>query len=272
MQLYNVSYFRSGIKYEFLSKIPVLQSPSLICGFPGTGYVGKMAVDHLITELRAIHLADIFCTSFPPRVIIGPEGVVDLTRNSLYYSKQSDSHRKDFIFVTGDAQPINPESEYYLAEEILNIVKQFQTARVVTLGAYITGTFSEKPKVYCAATHREAFQSFVGKSFIQLNDGTVTGMNGLILGIAKLFKMQGICLLGETSGYVMDAIASKSVLNTLMEITDLKVDMQTIENRAKDTEMLIKTIEQQIATKMASPGEVGGQVAPKRESDTAYIS
>jgi uncharacterized protein len=272
MRLYLVSYFKSGIKCEFRSKIPPLSSPSLICGFPGTGYVGKMSVDHLINELKAVHLADIFCTSFPPRVIIGSDGLVGLTRNSLYYSKHGDSHKTDLLFVTGDAQPIDPQSEYYLAEEILNIVKQFQTHLVITLGAYITGAFSDKPKVYCAATHREALQTLLGESIIQLNDGTVTGMNGLIIGIAKLFDMQGVCLLGETSGYVMDAIASKSVLQTLMHITSMKVDMQNIENRAKDTEMLIRTIEQQIANKMTTPPDVGGQVASKRQPDTGYIS
>jgi len=139
------------------------------------------------------------------------------------------------------------------------------------LGAYITGTFSDNPKVYYAATHRESLQAFSGKNTVQLRDGTVTGMNGLFLGIAKLFGIQGICILGETSGYVMDAIASKSVLQILMEMTNLKVDTHNIENRAKDTEMLIRTIEQQIANKV-SPGEVGGQVTSKKQPDTGYIS
>lgn len=266
-----MSYFKSGIKYEYQCKIPLLRSPSLICGFPGTGYVGKMVVDHLISELNAVHLADIFCTSFPPRVIIGSEGIVDLTRNVLYFSKQNKNGQKDLLLVTGDAQPITPESEYYLAEHILIIAKQFQTAQVITLGAYITGTFSDNPKVYYAATHRESLQAFSGKNTVQLRDGTVTGMNGLILGIAKLFGIQGICILGETSGYVMDAIASKSVLQILMEMTNLKVDTHNIENRAKDTEMLIRTIEQQIANKVG-PGEVGGQVTSKKQPDTGYIS
>ena len=97
-------------------------------------------------------------------------------------------------------------------------------------------------------------------------------MNGLILGIAKLFNMQGLVLLGETSGYVIDAIASKSVLHTLMQITGLNVDMQDMENRAKATEMLIRTIEQQVANKVAPPGSIVGQVPPKRQPDTAYIS
>ena len=266
-----MSFFKSGITSNFLTKIPKLHSPSVICGFPGTGLVGKIAVDYLIHELKAIHLADIFCTSFPPSVVISPEGIVYLNRNSIYYS-QNEDHEKDYIFVTGNSQPVNPESEYLLAEEILKIVKKFDSRRIVTLGANITGSFSREPRVYCAATHREALESLRIKSVVKLVDGNVTGMNGLILGIAKLFAMQGLCLLGETSGYVIDALATRSVLYFLMRITDLKVDMQNIENKAKDTETLIRTIEQQVASKLASSGDIGQQVAPRRPPDTAGIS
>ena len=44
-------------------KTPPLHSPHLICGFPGTGLVGKLAVDYLIKELGAIHMADLLICS-----------------------------------------------------------------------------------------------------------------------------------------------------------------------------------------------------------------
>jgi uncharacterized protein len=69
-------------------------------------------------------------------------------------------------------------------------------------------------------------------------------MNGLIIGIAKLRGMQGTCLLGETSGYVVDAKASKSILERLLSVVDIKVDMTNLEKNAKDTERLIQTIQQ----------------------------
>jgi len=266
-----LSYFKSRITSNILTKIPKLHSPSVICGFPGTGLVGKIAVDYLIHELKAIQLADILCTSLPPSVVISPEGIVDLNRNSIYYS-QNDDHKKDFVFVTGNSQPVSPESEYLLAEEILRIIKRIGAHKIVTLGANITGSFSRDPRVYCTATHKEALESLTIKDVVKLVDGTVTGMNGVILGIAKLLDMQGVCLLGETSGYVIDALASKSVLYALMQITDLKVDMQNIENKAKDTETLIKTIEQQDARKMETSGDIGQQVSPRRPPDTAGIS
>jgi proteasome assembly chaperone (PAC2) family protein len=37
-----------------------------------------------------------------------------------------------------------------------------------------------------------------------MDSGSVTGMNGLIIGITKLDGIKGICLLGETSRYDID--------------------------------------------------------------------
>jgi len=95
-------------------------------------------------------------------------------------------------------------------------------------------------------------------------------MNGLIIGSAKLRGVKGTCLLGETSGYVVDAKASKSLLETLLSIVGVTVDMKNLEKRAKDTEMLIQTIEKQMAGRMGQPQQQGS--ATNRPSDMGYIS
>jgi proteasome assembly chaperone (PAC2) family protein len=96
-------------------------------------------------------------------------------------------------------------------------------------------------------------------------------MNGVIIGIAKLRGIKGTCLLGETSGYVVDAKASKSILETLLSIIGITVDMANLEKRAKDTETLIQTIEQQMAGRAG--GIMEGQQQPaRRPSDMGYIS
>jgi uncharacterized protein len=58
-----------------------------------------------------------------------------------------------------------------------------------------------------------------------MDSGSIAGMNGLIIGIATLRGMQGTCLLGETSGYVVDAKASKSILESLLSIVGIMVDI-----------------------------------------------
>jgi proteasome assembly chaperone (PAC2) family protein len=108
-----------------------------------------------------------------------------------------------------------------------------------------------------------------------MDSGSITGMNGLIIGIAKMRGIRGTCLLGETSGYVVDAKASKAILETLVKIIDIKVDMTNLDKRAKDTEMLIQTIEQQMLAARGGGGGSGkaaeGQ-QPQRPRDMGYIS
>ena len=112
---------RIGVNVIYSSNdLPDIHSPYLICGFPGSGYVGKIAVDHLIQELKAIHLADIYSTSFPPQVLIRMDGTAELMKNSIFYSKNSDTN---LLLLTGDSQPVDPDSEYVLAEEILDIAE-----------------------------------------------------------------------------------------------------------------------------------------------------
>jgi uncharacterized protein len=247
---------------------PKLISPHLICGFPGNGYVGKLAVDHLIQELSANHLADIYSSSFPPQIIIKPDGTADLMKNSIFWSHDDGV---DLLLLTGDSQPANPESEYALAEQVLGLAEQFGTAQVFTLAAYITGVFVDKPKVFGTATDSEIIKTFSSNNISMMDSGSITGMNGLVIGIAKLRNIKGLCLLGETSGYVVDAKASKVVLETLLQIINIKVNMTNLEKRAKDTETLIQTIEQQMLA-VRGGRQLEGQQPSQKPRDTGYIS
>jgi uncharacterized protein (TIGR00162 family) len=264
---------RAGINVVYSSaNLPQLPSPYLICGFPGSGYVGKMAVDHLIQELDAKHVADIYSTSFPPQVMIRTDGTADLMKNSIFYSKGTASSDASLLLLTGDSQPANPDSEYTLAEEILDIAAKFNTQKVFTLAAYITGVFVDKPRIFGTATDVDIVKAFREQNVSAMDGGSITGMNGLIIGVAKLRGMKGTCLLGETSGYVVDAKASKSILEALLPMMGVKIDMTSLEKRAKDTEMLIQTIEQQMAGRAGRVLEGQQTTMPHKPADTGYIS
>lgn len=226
-----------------VTETPKLKNPSLICGLPGSGYVGKLAVDHLIEELKGIPFANIFSSSFPPQVLIQSDGTADLMKNTLYYCK---SKSCDLVLLSGDAQPVSPESEYEMADEITKLCEKLDVKTIYTLAAYITGAFTKTPKVYGTSTSSEIVKEFPKHDVHPMNSGSITGMNGLIIGVGKRKNITGVCLLGETSGYVVDAKASKAVLETLAKMLDLKLDLAGISKKAQDTEQLVKTIEEQM--------------------------
>lgn len=315
-------------------KTPSLNSPYLICGFPGTGLVGKLAVDYLIKELGAIHMADLFSSYFSPQVVIQADGTTNIVKNSLYYVKNDNNNKnnnidinktsknkkeikdiskpevqlnqsinglpqspdsslqstaaaasyplssKDLILLTGDSQPVVPGSEYVLSEQILDLITKFKISNIYSLASYVTGTFVNDPKIYGTATNPEIVKSFRSFNISTLDNGNITGMNGLILGLGKLRGIEGICLLGETSGYVIDAKASKNLLEILNNVLGIHINMDEMNKRSKDTEILIKNLEQQM---MAKSGQFPQSVPTEeqeeeltfpqnRKSNMGYIS
>ena len=64
-------------------------------------------------------------------------------------------------------------------------------------------------------------------------------MNGLLIGIASLRGLEGACLLGETSGYVVDAGASKAVLEQLSKVLGIPIDTSKLKEKADETQKLI---------------------------------
>lgn len=254
------------------SSLPGSKFPTLICGFPGSGYVGKLAIDHLIHELNASHLVDIYSNTFPPQVMIKPDGTVDLIKNTMFYHESPTSPSLNMMFLTGDSQPSNPDAEYLLAETILEIASKFSVVHVYALAAYITGVFVQKPRVFCTASDMESLRSINTPDIAVMDGGAITGMNGLIIGLAKLKGMRGTCLLGETSGYVVDAKASRSILEVLTTRLGLEISMDALDARAKDTEMLIRTIEQQMGQTSGGRLEGREQTTQSDPRNTGYIS
>lgn len=254
---------RKEIQTEFISR-PTVNNPVVVCGLPGSGYVGKLAVDYLVEKLNAKKLADLYSHSFPPQVAINSDGTVDLVKNSLYYCTYD---TKDLILLTGDTQPVTAEGEYELAEEIIKICSEMNTQKIITLAAYITGKFSKSPIVYGTATTLDYVRDLTNNGILKMEKGNITGMNGVIIGSAKKHGIQGICLLGETSGYVVDAKASKAVLDSLSKLLGLSIDMTDLEKKAKGTEEIIKTLQAQTTNQ---PGQQ--PLGPSQEKNLGYIS
>lgn len=255
------------ITVEYLDKLSPLQNPKLICGLPGSGYVGKLAVDYLIDKFQATQIMNIYSSSFPPQVSIQPDGTIDLVKNSLYYCNVDSD---ELILFTGDAQPVSAEGEYCLAKKILQICKEIGVSEIYTLAAYITGKFAKSPKVFGTGTSLSIVKQLSELGILKLDKGNITGMNGVIIGMAKKNSMNGMCLLGETSGYVIDAKASKVVLDSLCKILGITLDMSELEKRAKDTEDIINALQ----TQALSGGEDSSMQlkTPSDNKSLGYIS
>jgi uncharacterized protein (TIGR00162 family) len=248
-------------------KRPTLKEPRLVGGLPGSGYVAKLVVDHLVKETNAELFAEIYSYSFPPQVIVKEDGTIELMKNELYFAKNRGNG--DLIILNGNAQAVSPEGQYDLSDKALDFVKELGVQTVYMTAAYITGEHVKKPKIYGTATHLASLGEIEKFGVTIMKEGSITGTNGLLFGLAKQKNMTGICLLGETSGYIVDARAAQVVLEVLAKMLDFKVDMTNLENKAKETEKLLKKVEEMERRAME---QQAGFKAPPIKKPLEYIS
>jgi uncharacterized protein (TIGR00162 family) len=229
-----------GVVTENIIEVPKAREPVLVCGLPGSGYVGKLAADHLVSSMKLKKVAEYSSPTFPPQVSVKEDGTVDPPRGELYFAQIKG---KGVFVFTADAQPTTSEGEYELSDAVVKFAKKCGTKKVYTMAAYITGSFANSPRVFGAGTSRAVADSLSEKGVTLMKDGGISGMNGLLIGLAALRGLEGACLLGETSGYVVDAGASKAVLEMLSEVVGLPVDTSKLKEKAEETQKVISQLQ-----------------------------
>lgn len=226
---------------ETVLSSPKGKNPVLVCGLPGSGYVGKLAADHLVSAFKLKRVAEYSSDTFPPQASVLKDGTVDLPKAELFFAPAVRG-RSLFVF-TADAQPTTSEGEYELSDAVVSFAKRCGVKEVYAMAAYITGSFSTSPKVYGSGSSKKALGKLEGHGVTLMKDGGISGMNGLLVGMAALRGIDGACLLGETSGYVVDAGAAKSVLETLSKVIGVPIDTKRLKEKAEETQKVISQLQ-----------------------------
>ncbi|MBN1167279.1 MAG: proteasome assembly chaperone family protein [Methanospirillaceae archaeon] len=220
-------------------------APLLIEGLPGIGHVGKLVAEHLIQELGAEKIAEITSLYFPPQVILGVDGVTRLCNNELYHY-QGDN--LTCLFLVGDFQSTSNEGHYHLSSLYVDIAHRFGVKRIYTLGGYGVGHFVETPRIL-GAVNQISLKEEIEKTGVIFGEGEpgggIIGAAGLMLGFAQPFGIEGVCLMGETSGYLVDPKSATLLLEILCKLIGIEVDTSNLHERAAEMEDALSKIAEQ---------------------------
>ena len=193
---------------------PVLKSPVFVQGLPGFGNVGKIAAYLLIKFCGAKPFAELYSPSFPDYVSVNSKGICRLPRYEFHAASMK---KNDFIILTGDTQPSFDDvvAHHEVCSEILGFLQKYGCSFYVTMG----GVPLSQPNthVYVAATSNRLAAEFMEKGAVIYSKGRIIGATGLMLGLAKERGLEGVCLLGATTGFKADRGAGFSVFKFLMK-------------------------------------------------------
>jgi uncharacterized protein (TIGR00162 family) len=256
------------MKETYIKELAQIQpnNPVLIEGLPGLGLVGKIALRYLIKQLKAKKIAYLYSPHFPYFVLVNKKGNARLLRGAFYYYQNPKGN--DILLFTGDSQSQTIEGQYEIADRMLDFAEKNNVKTIATIGGYRMEP-TEKPKVYIAATSKEIRDKAIqAGATLSASGSPIVGTAGLILGLAKFKKIDAICLLGETRGYLPDPLAAKSVLEVLKEAFNFDLDLEGLDEEIARAETMAARL-QQIEEKRAVQAE---ETRKEEDKKTTYIS
>jgi len=245
---------------------PELANPVLIAGWPGIGNVGIIAVDTLRGGLRAEEFGEIEPWDFfyPKRILIRNGELKDLEfpSNKFYFKK---TEKRDLIFFIGEEQPTEEgrayaegRKAYQMANLVLDVALKLGCRRAYTSGAAVAPIHhTMKPKVWAVPNTEALIDELRGyQNTILMSDiegrkgqGNITGLNGLLLGVAKKRGLEAVCIMGEIPVYLQGLPlpypkASKSVLEVLTTSLGVRIEMEGIIELVERSEREVENLYQ----------------------------
>jgi proteasome assembly chaperone (PAC2) family protein len=247
-----------------LTRTPELKNPILIACWPGIGNIGLLAVEALREALGAEEFGYIepWNYFYPKKVLFRDGELIGLEfPSSKFYFKNTD--KKDLIIFIGEEQPVwdnKPYAEgdkaYQIANVVLDVAESLGCRRVFTSGAAVTSIHhTMKSKVWAVPNNPallpeiKSYKNTILMSQVEgmAGQGTITGLNGLLLGVAAKRGIDAICVMGEIPVYlqgfpVLYPKASRSILELLSAVLEIEIDMSGIKQFAEKTEQEINLL------------------------------
>jgi proteasome assembly chaperone (PAC2) family protein len=220
----------------------------MIAGWPGMGQVGLGACDYLRQKLGAELFAHIDVSAYyQPDALTVENGLgrmPDPPKQDVYYSSEPPL----FIFE-GDTQ-LGGEPGFKLAAELLDLAHGHGAETVFTGAAYaMPVSFRQRPEVYGAATDEHLKATFIALGIEPLKEGRISGLNGLLLGLAAQRGLSAACLLATMPQYAIEAPnpkASRALIQVFQRILNTSIDMTEINESVREADRMFRDFEAKV--------------------------
>ena len=213
---------------------PKLTSPNMVAAWPGIANVSTIAVEYLKKRLDFRDLGEVVAPYFfDPIGVTVRDNIVEepqFPQSRFYYWKNAPG-KSDLILFIGDDQPAF--KSYELANSVIDMAQRFNVERIYTCAAAVTRMHhTEMPKAWGVATTKRLTGDLKKHELMQRGNLQISGMNGLILGVAKERAVDAMCILGEvpaSASRVPNPMAALAILRVLAKVLDIKIDLFELE-------------------------------------------
>ena len=230
-----------------LAQIPP-SVPVLIAGWPGMGNVGIGAATYLRRKLGGQVCArlDVSRYCYPEAVEVrdGIGRIPALTSHDLYLVDDP-----PFFVFEGEIQ-VGGEYGVNIAHELLDFAVAHGTKSVYTGAAFAMPVSCREPvKVFGVATDERLKQTFPAYGVEPLVEGRISGLNGLLLGLAGARGIPAACFLATMPHYAVQTPnpkASRALVRVLERVLSTSVDMADIDTDIEESDRMLGEFETRV--------------------------
>jgi proteasome assembly chaperone (PAC2) family protein len=236
---------------------PPLQDPWLLAVWPGMSGVAISAGYYLMAKL-GMHLLVEFPAAdyFEPGQVEVRSGLIipgRLPRSRLFLWNAPQGQR-DLILFLGEAQPSAKSAAF--CHRLIDQARALGVSKIFTFAAMATQMRPRHPsRVFAAATDQATLAICQKSGLDPLLEGSISGLNGTLLGLAASTGLQGACLLGEIPhvfSHIPFPKASLAVLQAFASLANLRVDFRELRDHSKAVEQSLEEFLTRIHSSKAS--------------------
>lgn len=226
---------------------PKLKNPVFIAAWPGMGEVAYRSALFLKEVLGFKIFAKLEAYKFfKPAAVAVQKGIINIPNipaGFFYYYKGKSF--QDIILFVGEAQPPLEYAEA-LSLAIINFIKKYKVKLMLTFAAKPESIdHKSNPQVLVVSTHTDLLKAFEKAGANILQDGQISGLNGIILGIGKRKSIKGVCLLGEIPFYtaqIENPKATAGILRVVNKYFNMNLNLSPVTERSKFIEEEIEKL------------------------------
>jgi len=226
----------------------------IICGFPGVGLVGAIAVEFLIDHLETEQIGKFYSKELPAMMaihngkLIDPFGINYCRKNNL-------------VLIRGLTMPLGFENK--LGDAIIELAKILDAKDLILVEGINTTLKSRDANTFYLTTSEQKKKEFEKLGLEWLEEGITVGVVASLL--SK--KPDASFIFAETHSQLPDAKAAAEIIKRLDQYLGLKVDYKPLIKKAILFEKKLKSLlADALKTKMRAIGGEG-----KKKLSTDYV-
>lgn len=255
-----------------MKEIRSLVHPNLVAVWPGMGQVAINAGIYLISKLKMEFLLELDESKlFDVDHIEIKDGRVQTIRRprNLFFVWEDPLRKNDLILFLGEGQPSH--GKYNFCQKIINLANESQVEKVFTFAAMATQMPPHsKSRTFGVGTGTAELSNLKNLDVEILMEGNISGMNGILLGVAAELGKNGYCLLGEIP-HIFGALpfpkATLAILETFTSMLDINLDLAELSEQVAEHEKEIEMALEQIHANQLSEEK---ESAPLHQADESF--